>query len=474
MSINFNFIKDRDIFKKEFIFAAALAAGSLVMINPFIAILALSVLLIFVSALIFPQIVMSLLLISRASIERIYNVQIEGVPVTNIATISTSGVIILLLVVMWLKRPHFPRILRSFACFLLISFLGIFLSLNRAGFIIDFFRIFSYFAVLWLMMILTVNKNVKLFIASFFCSLLIPIGFATYQLIFQKGYSLFGGFNRIFATLRHPSDYGYFLLIFIIILLGFWFMNFKRANTFIFSILLAFLIIHMVYTFSRMVWIIFIFAVYLFSVIAKLKKPLKVLFLFFMIALVAMVFMNKIVSRFEMEFLSSNYSAFGIRELFGIPITGSSASRLSFIQEAFKEFIAHPLFGRGLGFFYYYLSPKNFGSNIEVHSDLIKLLCETGIVGTALFFYFFYKLLSHFRSSYRKTRDDLTKTFCLIGIVLLGTKMMQMCLDASLRLADVEFYWWALIGFILGIIEIDNRKSCDHFQAIVKTNPGSL
>jgi O-antigen ligase len=404
------------------------------------------------------SIILSILIFSRALIERI-KIDILILPITNFGTVFTSIIIIiLLLIVVILKKNAIPKIFLSFLLFFIISFFGVFIFSNL-GFFIDYIRIFSYFALLWVIREVITSKNIRLFIKTFFCAPIIPVIVGTYQIIFKKGEIQFGEFNRIFATFRHPSDYGYFLLIYIIALVVLWLTYFKMKNKFVFISIISVMVLNIFFTFSRMVWISMVFALCLLLFLLRKKRLISYYFILlsFILMIIFIPYKQQIISRFKVEF-GSNKHNINQEKILGIALRGSPLSRFKFIKSAIKEFFKSPLFGRGLGFFYYYFSLKEFGLNIEVHSDVAKLLLETGIIGGLLFFYSFYRIYIYISAHYKLTKDIFTKSFCLIGIILLVTKMIQWNFDAALRLADVEFYWWGFLGIVVGLIKLDKKQ----------------
>lgn len=438
----------------------SLIAGGMLIFYPSLSMAGIPAFFILLYLSLLPHLVMPLLLIVRSSIELIGDVPMGDLPVTNIATVVTVIMPILLVAVMMLKKFSFPRILLPFIFFFLAAFSGIVFSPDRVGFLVDYLRVFSLFAVLWATFIFMTEKSAKVFIASFCCGAIVPILFGTYQILFHKGLVQFGQFNRAYGSFRHPSDYGYFLLLLEVIIIGMWASYYKRKNAAVLFTLFAVILINMLFTFSRMVWILFIVALALFALLlSKKKKSNFIIFtILFLVIVSSLFFMDKITSRFEVEFNFSGRHAGG-QALFGIPVTGSPSSRMEFMSAAMDAFLKNPLLGNGLGYFYYYLAPQLFKQNIEVHSDVVKLLCETGILGTIIFLYAFYVIFLYVWRHYKVAQDAFVRAVCLVGIVMLGTKVVQISLDAALRLVDVEFYWWAAMGIIMGFIKMDRIRT---------------
>jgi hypothetical protein len=127
-----------------------------------------------------------------------------------------------------------------------------------------------------------------------------------------------------------------------------------------------------------------------------------------------------------------------IADLFGD--TGvSTAQHLQTIHEGLRMFLAHPIFGAGLGA-YMDGQLRTTGLPLVIHSTLVWLLAETGLAGTAVFLGAAWHLFS---DALRRRGDPAAALLLLI-----------LCALAVMSLAHEMLYqraFWLLLGAVLAM-----------------------
>jgi O-antigen ligase len=111
--------------------------------------------------------------------------------------------------------------------------------------------------------------------------------------------------------------------------------------------------------------------------------------------------------------------------------------------EGYEVFKNYPLLGIGL-FNYRYID--RFG--LELHSEYLVQLVESGLIGTLLFLLFYgyiiYNLLKvHPKSTLKKTSNVLILSFLVYGVLFFGTWVYNMSM------------FWIIIGIAIKIIRLD-------------------
>ena len=100
-----------------------------------------------------------------------------------------------------------------------------------------------------------------------------------------------------------------------------------------------------------------------------------------------------------------------------VPSETSTHERLVSIFGGLTLFAAHPVFGAGLGAFYSQLIPTNSGSPLVIHSTVVWVLAELGIVG---FIILAVPALRTFITEWRSARDDQVSVLIVLCLVAFG------------------------------------------------------
>jgi O-antigen ligase len=128
-------------------------------------------------------------------------------------------------------------------------------------------------------------------------------------------------------------------------------------------------------------------------------------------------------------------------ELVGGQLVGSYGTRALLRELALRAWDMSPWFGYGSGHFFSVLSPAFFGFSYEAHSDWLKFLVDTGIVGFVLYtgvFLAVWSCLHPGKGHVVVAARTLLPAFWLYGSV-----------DVLHRLVTVQAYFWTLVGVAL-------------------------
>lgn len=127
--------------------------------------------------------------------------------------------------------------------------------------------------------------------------------------------------------------------------------------------------------------------------------------------------------------------------------TGGVASRLYFYEDAYRLFQAHWLIGTGAGGWgaLYKTMQGHLYDSSEVHSSILQIMVESGLIGTALFLAVFgYLFLQQIcrRTAYR---NSALSRLIFLGILVL---LAHSLIDFDLTVTAVSMYLFVLVGLL--------------------------
>jgi len=372
---------------------------------------------------------------------------------------SFSLLIICLGIIYFLLNKNkitFFRLLLPLFIFLVICALSIFYSPHKVGSLQELVRLSSYFILAWLIAdVFNTKQKIQRFMGYFIGALVIPLTVSFWQHFANAG-SLHNGYNRLVGTLRHPSSYGKFLVLYLIIFLVF--LIFRTQGNKIKNLSLVsigVLFFQIVYTYSRSVWIQSFIGVFVLCVLTR-KKAL----IFILVGLIVVFSTTPLLkNRFKQE-ISNSSDSFDIFN--SEKLSGSNKSRFEFNEFALKEmFFKSPLFGKGIGSFYYYYSPRKYGVSFETHGDLTKLLGEVGLLGTLTFYYGMLNLIKYFHRAKIICKDPFCLKIIISFLCLLYIQLFAYFFDANIRLVITQWYFWSFCGLAMACSKIGGSNEID-------------
>jgi uncharacterized membrane protein YbhN (UPF0104 family) len=132
----------------------------------------------------------------------------------------------------------------------------------------------------------------------------------------------------------------------------------------------------------------------------------------------------------------------------GLPNEMNTAERMSSIFGGLKLFADHPIFGAGLGAFRNKMIFVSSDQPLLIHSTIVWLLAETGIVG---FLIFFVPASFVFVGEIRRGKPDIASKLIVLSFVVFG------CMSGP---ADMLYQrtFWLLIGAALALPEFGQSR----------------
>lgn len=278
-----------------------------------------------------------------------------------------------------------------------------------------------------------VRKILKILIYSSFIPLLIGL----WQIMPNSPSWLFPvekiphGMRRICGTFEHPNAFAAFInFILLVTLLLFFKPKYRMNESYIFLTIL--MIICLFFTWTRAVWISFIFSSAILFYFLRLKKE------YFVFAMLFLIFV----------FLAPGFQK-AIKQR--AKIDASARARLTLARYSLNEFKENPIFGSGLGM-YSFLSRERFGEisgqyrisgGYAAHNDYLEFLVETGILG--LLGYLFL-LVSIIKLGFKQIYKQEVKSRYWGGLLIATVSAI-----AIIGLTDAGFsyggiYFWTIVA----------------------------
>ena len=332
-------------------------------------------------------------------------------------------------------------------CFLGLSLISIFYSIDALGSIREFIRLTSIFFLYFLAYKLIENrKDWLLLLKIILISYILPGIFAFVQLI--GGFGLpddFGGFNRIYGTFSCPSlfaFYTFFILgIVLSLLLSFSetkkddIVSWKNFNFHIW-IAAAFLVLLLFATYSRSALACLFIFILFFGILKYRKLLLAGLFFFLIIYFFSDIFQQR------------------LWELITLDPYGSMVWRFRLWQDILPVSLWQPWFGYGLDTFTNlaeFYRGFNWGS-LDAHNDYLKIFVENGILGLMAYFWLIVALLLKLFKIFRKSINQ-EKVLGLGILVICLSLFIASFFDNILRTTALQWNFWILLA---GWIKIKN------------------
>lgn len=281
--------------------------------------------------------------------------------------------------------------------------------------------------------------NCNRIINCIFFSLPIPLIVGLYQLFFHKG-MMVSGVHRIYATFAHPNS----LALYMVLLIGLtlWKLRFARQKLFWILLLLMELIV-VVNTFSIngiiMTGILFVF-VFL-KQLKKMKKTeiiiLGILFLF-----VGALFSQSKYGQMRIKELKKiRYLSRDITEMRS---TSSFNWRVMHWKLLINKWKRKYILGYGLHTSCKFVSPWL----ADPHSDYIRYLIETGLLGLIGFMGFFIIIGKRLLKLYKLSSAHSDKFLVVVTMGIFVSWLIGMFAGNFITVTAFQFYFWALLAVI--------------------------
>jgi len=259
------------------------------------------------------------------------------------------------------------------------------------------------------------------------------------------------------ATLGNPGAFGALIAIFLLVFISNRFTlssnrlsGFKRLLGLGFILLLS---VSLILSFSRISLIGFAVGFLILGLFFS-RRTIK----YYAFGLLFVLIVNALLHNFLLEYLLSSFGL--VEHEQGIK---SVMERISIIKMAFSKFIpSHPFFGSGLGITG---APSLRNESIVPYGYLpmdnyyLKLLLETGIIGTFLYLSFLGGCIWRGIRNFRRISDLYFRNLTLgITLGLIALSVINVA-STVLEMPVVNNYFWILAGLLPALKSIDNRKT---------------
>ena len=252
-------------------------------------------------------------------------------------------------------------------------------------------------------------------------------------------------YNKIMcATIGNPLVFGAYMVIFLPLTL--WFLENTKKFFRVIPFFLTFFSV--IFSFSRIAWISMFCMLFIYffrkAYFEKIKKR------WFVVAVVLAVIMMPFFARPSFRAIFGH--RFNISELKSM----SYLERVSAYKITWNIFKDHPIMGVGFGnypnVYGRYKIETTWPDLITPDNMYLRFLCDTGIVGTSVFFIF----IIFWLHKLWRGRDNTVVWAIFCGLI--GFLINQLAADLMLW-AAVQFAFWMLLGFAVGTIENECKKN---------------
>ncbi|MBI5698834.1 O-antigen ligase family protein [Candidatus Saganbacteria bacterium] len=260
---------------------------------------------------------------------------------------------------------------------------------------------------------------------------------------------------RMAATFKEPNFFAGYLngliplsisLLICYKLKGFSLFNNKIMLFFLLSIQLLALVL----SFSTAGIIAFVFGICFFALLAGAKiKTIRLKIAGLVILLIALGYI--LIQIFDLGNIVNMVVFDKIFSTAVNPITHSRIERTEQAWGALTLFMSHPVLGVGLGNFGLYFDQVlgiKYGFEATANNVFAELLAETGLIGLALFLWFYLSMFKRFYLAYRRLSvgEDL---FLLIGI---WTAVFAILVSWNFFPSYSLSFFWVIFGLAIGYL----------------------
>lgn len=252
---------------------------------------------------------------------------------------------------------------------------------------------------------------------------------------------------RLFSTFLDPNFAGAFMVLIIILYLLFFFERFRKSNIksrFIYTLGFPFLFPALFLTYSRSSYIMGVFAIILFLILARLKKLVFV----FGIALVLGLFL-----------LPKNLGGEGVK-LFR---TSSIISRSVSYENSLRVFFDNPIIGVGFNSLrfvsgrYGFITQKDLlvsHAGAGVPDSYLFILTTTGMVGFLLFLSFIFLALKKVLAA---GEDHSTRLYSICVFTSIAGVLVGSLFENFLFYSQIMLWLIMLTGIFFGVVRKTQR-----------------
>ncbi|MFZ5479776.1 MAG: O-antigen ligase family protein, partial [Myxococcota bacterium] len=284
------------------------------------------------------------------------------------------------------------------------------------------------------------RKMVRQVIQAIYLSSAIPILYGFYQLLTGQGNEVTEGYVRVNSSFFHPAHFSMYLT-FLFCLAYAEFLDPLAKNRFLRLVYIACLVVLEIATYTRISWLAMGFCwVYLSWVYGKRS------YLFAgaaVMAVVLLAFGGPIVER--VVDASSDYAASSTGDVYDL--NSSVGWRLFFWDEIMRRFWDRLWFGFGAGSSVM-LGVELFGVEAAPHNGYLRVLYETGALGTLSFVWVLFTMLWQGFRLIRRRLDTRLTYISHIYVTMTVTYILLNLTDNILEYYEVAIYQWAILSLV--------------------------
>lgn len=272
----------------------------------------------------------------------------------------------------------------------------------------------------------------------------------------ELAYRTISGHLKASSTLGDPASSGSLLAMFILFYCSVWFSNregIKKKGKYIKVSIVILLFFGLIVTFSRISWIGCLIGFLIWSCLFK-KQAKRIILIGFSLILIINIYLDNFIYH---HFIS----AFGFGE--NIRAIKSTQARISIITNVFETYLAeNPILGHGLGITG---APSMRNAHLlregyqVMDNYYLKLLVETGMIGTTIFIIFFGLCIASGIKQFKSLNDPEVAGASLgisLALIILATVSMA---NSVLESPVINIYFWILLGLLQVCRALDKQEA---------------
>lgn len=341
---------------------------------------------------------------------------------------------------------------KIFALWILSLLPFVFISIYNFGYaseyaVKEYIRLLTLFLVFLLSYNFTSEDNIEKILNCLFISLIIPSILAIYQLITKTGL-IDHGVHRVYGTLAHPNTFAYFINLFIG--LTYWKLKSEKFKIwFILLLLLEILLLITTFSFGGYIFFFIITLFMLFNLYKKQKGVIIFLMALFLIVLIS-------TPQFQMRWDRIKMINIG-RTITNKEIVDSFTWRIVNWSNLLILWQNKPLTGYGLHTTSI-INPWKTNEKIGYapHSDYIRYLVETGLLGFISYIVFIIYFGVIIYKKYKSCRDYDIKFLLYIIFSIFVAWQVNALIDNLITSTTFQFYFWVVCGSVMKNYKVQN------------------
>jgi O-antigen ligase len=394
------------------------------------------------------EVVFLLVLIIRSSLDIFTDIGFYIGPMkVNVA--STASILILLMGLYFIlrRRIEINKISIIFGIWLLALVPFVFISVNNFGAkgfvgLREWIRLFTIFMIFLLSCNLIKRNNIQRLLNLVFLSLVVPLCIGGYQLVTSSG-RVIAGIHRIHGTFGHPNSFAFYLVLFT----GLTCWKLATSKNKLWFLLLLLEVVSLITTVSLTGFVMFYVLFFILFLGAVGKQKIAIIFLVSLFSLMAILspqFQKRQVKLKKIDIRQTIKTKKPVE---------SFTWRIVNWHELLTLWRDKPIMGHGLKSTSF-INPrkKSTGSGQTgraPHSDFLRYLIETGLVGFSFYLAFVILIGYQIYLAYKTSTDKELKS-CLYILLAMFLAWQIGSLAANLIVMTAfQYYFWAVSGFAI-------------------------